>query len=197
MDARTGSGPPPLFPQFINDATLKLLDLREVDQPQHIHFQRRQLRGWPHRRSVHRQIRDRFQLVRLEHHLTLHPKNPLRQVRPTRARAIERSNGDHPDASLTYGHTAISLPSLRLLGNDAIELALEPGGIGECEVDAHSPITAARSEHEVKGSTIAGPTMREAVPTFKTVPSRLLTQVTIEPGRSNCSSFSGNSRGNN
>ena len=45
---------PPLFPQFVDDPTLKLLDLREVDQPQHIDFQRRQLRGWPHRRKGHR-----------------------------------------------------------------------------------------------------------------------------------------------
>ena len=43
---------PPLFPEFEHNAALKLLDLREVDQPQHVNFQRRQLRGWPHRQSV-------------------------------------------------------------------------------------------------------------------------------------------------
>ena len=43
---------PPLFAEFVNNAALKLLDLREVDQPQHVNFQRRQLRGWPHRQSV-------------------------------------------------------------------------------------------------------------------------------------------------
>ena len=38
-----------------------------------------------------------------------------------------------------------------MLGNDAIELGLEPGCIGKRKVDAYTPIAAARSEHEVKG----------------------------------------------
>jgi hypothetical protein len=42
----------PLFAEFVDDTTLKLLDLREVDQPQHVNFERRQLRGWPHRQSI-------------------------------------------------------------------------------------------------------------------------------------------------
>src|SRR5262245_24081946 len=39
---------PPLFPQIVNDPTLKLLDLRKVNQVQHINFERRQFRGEPH-----------------------------------------------------------------------------------------------------------------------------------------------------
>ena len=91
---------PTLFAKFVHDAALKLLDLREVNQPQHIYFQRRQLRGWPHRRSIHRLIRNHFQLGRFEHYLTLHAKNPLRQVRPSRARAIRTQRGclDRPAA---------------------------------------------------------------------------------------------------
>ena len=47
-------GRPALLSQIVDDAPLKLLDLQKVDQPQHVNFQRRQLRGWPHRLSGHR-----------------------------------------------------------------------------------------------------------------------------------------------
>ena len=55
----------PLLSQVVDDPPLKLLDLREVDQPQHIDFQRRQLRGWPHRLSGHRQSQARKTVLAL------------------------------------------------------------------------------------------------------------------------------------
>jgi hypothetical protein len=48
---------PSLLSQLINNAALKLLDLQEVNQPQHIDFQRRLLVGWPHRRSMQCEIK--------------------------------------------------------------------------------------------------------------------------------------------
>ena len=78
---------PALFAQLVDDAPLKLLDLREVDQPQHINFERRQLRGWPHRRSTGRQIRGRYQLHRFEQRSSTHSlytrKTPLGKCGPT------------------------------------------------------------------------------------------------------------------
>ena len=38
-------GRPTLFPKIVNDAALKLLDLREVNQPQHVHFNGRLFSG--------------------------------------------------------------------------------------------------------------------------------------------------------
>ena len=39
----------PLLAQLVDDPSLKLLELGEVDQPQHVDFQRRRFGGWPHR----------------------------------------------------------------------------------------------------------------------------------------------------
>jgi hypothetical protein len=44
-----------LFPEIVNDAALELLDLREVNQPQHVHFNGRLFSGSPHRLSMDRQ----------------------------------------------------------------------------------------------------------------------------------------------
>jgi hypothetical protein len=49
-----------LFPEIVNDAALELLDLREVNQPQHVHFNGRLFSGSPHRLSMDRQKIGRY-----------------------------------------------------------------------------------------------------------------------------------------
>ncbi len=96
-------GGPALFTELIDDATLKLLDLEKVDQPQHVNFERRQVRRWPHCRSTGGQYRVRYQTPSLstafEHPITVHVRNPLQQVRahqstpPSNARGFWRQAG--------------------------------------------------------------------------------------------------------
>ena len=45
---RTSAAPAALA-QIVDDPSLELLELGEVDQPQHVDFQRRRFGGWPHR----------------------------------------------------------------------------------------------------------------------------------------------------
>ena len=158
---------PPLFAQFVDDATLKLLDLREVDQPQHINFQRRQLRGWPHRQSIYRQIMGRNEIHRLQDgsrsHSLYTPKTPSGKCRSSRH---EECLSD-PKTSSIFGSTIdrrpfpkpgshkepseSPLPAFRLIGDQPNQLDFELGSVGESEVNAHSKIIAAGSEHEMEG----------------------------------------------
>ena len=72
-----------------------------------------------------------------------------------------------------------------MLVNELAELGTELRGISDCEVNAHAPVAAARTESDMKGSDDRLAIIVDTAATFKTSPSRLLTHATIEPGTVN------------